>query len=314
MIVVRFTSGLGNQMFQYSLYSMLKKRYKGIEVKADLTWFYANSEHQGYELSDIFDQNEFFELEKASTLDIFRVTGLIPCFIKGKGAKKLEKFLYYPNRLFRLFSEKHFKKYRIEQTGFEDNNNIWNRIDQMDPNKNWYITGFFVEEVYYKDRLVELREELQFPNISDCANRNLLDAIRDTNSVSIHVRRGDYLDEKYNSSFKSLSIEYYKNAVEYIREKAEEPIFYIFSDDKEFIEKEFYWLEPKRIVNQNVGKQSFMDMQLMSECKHNIIANSTFSVWGALLNRNKDRIVIYPRIYMKEKDSEVKNIEGWIRL
>lgn len=313
MIVVRFTSGLGNQMFQYSLYSMLKKRYKGIEVKADLTWFYANSEHQGYELSNIFGQNEFFKLDQASILDVFRVTGLIPCFIKGKGAKKLEKFLYYPNRLIRLFSEKHFKKYRIEQTGFEDNSKIWSKIDHIDPNKNWYITGFFIEEVYYKDRLNELRVELQFPNISD-NNRGLLDAIRNTNSVSIHVRRGDYLDEKYNSSFKSLSSEYYKDAVEYIKKKVEEPIFYIFSDDKEFIKKEFNWLESKRIVNQNIGKQSYIDMQLMSECKHNIIANSTFSVWGALLNRNKDRLVIYPQIYMKEKDSEVKNIEGWIRL
>jgi hypothetical protein len=313
MIVVRFTSGLGNQMFQYSLYSMLKKRYREIDVKADLTWFYANSEHQGYELSRIFEHNEFFELEEAGTLDIFRVTGLIPCFIRGKGAKKLEKILYYPNRLLRLISEKHFKEYRIVQTGFEDNKDIWNRIDQIDPKKNWYITGFFIEEVYYMDRLDELRVELQFPNISD-NNRSLLDAIRNTNSVSIHVRRGDYLDEKYNSSFKSLSMEYYKDAVEYIREKVEEPVFFIFSDDKEFIEKEFYWLESKRIVNQNIGKQSYIDMQLMSECKHNIIANSTFSVWGALLNRNKDRLVIYPQIYMKEKDSEVKNMEGWIRL
>lgn len=316
MIIVRFTSGLGNQMFQYSLYSLLRDRFPQTEVKADVTWFYANSEHQGYELKRIFGQsgNPEFRFEEASWLELLRVKGTIPCTVKGSGAKKAENLLYYPNRVLRLFSEKHFQKYRIDQTGFEDNRTVFEKIEAIDPKKNWYITGFFIEEVYYRERLERLRRELRFPDSSDAEFRDILSGIRSTESVSIHVRRGDYLSAQYRDSFLCLSQEYYKQAAAYIRSRVKNPSFYLFSDDTEYARQAFSWLSDCTFVEGNTGSGSYRDMQLMSECRHNITANSTFSVWGALLNGHEDAVIVYPKAYMKEKDSEIKSIPGWVRL
>lgn len=316
MIVVRFTSGLGNQMFQYSLYALLRDRFPDTQVKADVTWFHANSEHQGYELKRIFERkdNPAFSLKEASAADILLTRGTLPCTVQGRYAKKAEKLLYYPNRVLRLFSEKHFLRYRIEQTGFEDNEEIYRKICAIDPKKNWYITGFFIEEIYYRDRLRALRRELSFGESEDASFQKMLSEIRNTNSVSIHVRRGDYLADKYKESFLCLTQDYYKRAVDYILRRVENPVFYLFSDDKEYVEHAFSWLPNCRVVEGNTGKNSYRDMQLMSECCHNITANSTFSVWGALLNAHEDAIVIYPKAYMREKDSEVKTIPGWVRM
>lgn len=316
MIIVRFTSGLGNQMFQYSLYSLLRDRFPETEVKADVTWFHTNSEHQGYELKRIFARrdNPLFRLKEATAADILRVRGTIPCTTEGENAKRVENLLYYPNRVLRLFSEKHFLKYRIDQTGFEDNEEIYRKIGAIDPRKNWYITGFFIEEVYYRDRLDKLRGELTFDRNGDARFQETLRKIRNTNSVSIHVRRGDYLAKQYKDSFLCLTEEYYKKAVDYICGRVDQPVFYLFSDDREYVQEAFSWLPHHVVVEGNSGKNSFRDMQLMSECRHNIIANSTFSVWGALLNNHEDAIVAYPKDYMREKDSEVKTIKGWVRL
>ena len=316
MIIVRFTSGLGNQMFQYSFYQMLKEKFPGTQIKADITWFHAYNEHQGFELERIFHhaENLEFHIDVASSWELFKVTGLIPCFVKGKWATRFEKIRYYPNRLLRLFTEKYYEKTKINQTGFEDNELIIERINKIDVTRDWYITGFFIEEDYYRHRLPVLWKHFVFREPEDMCNNNFLQEIIEKNSVSIHVRHGDYTAPQYAGRFLLLDMEYYKCAVAYIKEKVERPVFYIFSDDKEYIEQAFDWLSDKVLVNNNKGAKSYIDMQLMSNCKHNIIANSTFSVWGGLLNTNPDRLVVYPEKYMYEKDSEIKTIPGWHRI
>ena len=133
-------------------------------------------------------------------------------------------------------------------------------------------------------------------------------------SVSIHVRRGDYLNKGYTEVFINLGMDYYKKGVEVLREKIEDPVFYIFSDDKEYINSAFDWLPDKKIVDNNTGEKSYIDMLLMSKSKGLITANSTFSEWAGLLNGREDSIIIYPREYLKEKDSDVRTIPGWIRI
>ena len=120
--------------------------------------------------------------------------------------------------------------------------------------------------------------------------------------------------DTYENMFVALGRDYYKKAVEHIKERVSDPRFFIFSDDCDFVRDEFTWLDNKCVVSGNEGDSSYLDMQLMSLCKHNIIANSTFSQWGALLNNNEDHITVYPRAYLKERDNEVKNFKGWIRL
>ena len=126
MIIVRFTSGLGNQMFQYSFYRFLKDLYRDTPVKADLTWFYANNDHHGYELERIFGRvpGSGFSIEEAGKGEILKVTGLIPNIVKGggTGSKAFEKFRRYPNRIIREFTQKKREPYMIDQLSGKINN------------------------------------------------------------------------------------------------------------------------------------------------------------------------------------------------
>lgn len=328
MIIVRFTSGLGNQMYQYNFYRFLKDKYPGTAVKADLTWFYANNDHHGYELDKVFSLGKIsrYSIDEASKSEIFRVTGQIPALVKGRLAKKVVYLLGPVNRILREKSKRYSRVNRIDQLdGNIDNhyitdengnriNPLYEAVTNLDTGKDWYITGFFTEEHFYKNRIDMLKKEMIFPEISDEANKELAEKITGCNSVSIHVRRGDYLSDTYSSMFKCLGREYYEAAVKAIKEKCENPHFFIFSDDPEYIDTAFEWLPERTIVNINSGDNSFRDMQLMSKCKHNIIANSTFSQWGAILNKNEGHITVYPSAYLADEDTEVKTLPGYVRV
>ncbi len=342
MIIVRMTSGLGNQMFQYAFYRLMQERYPETEVRADVTWFHANDDHHGYELERIFADvsGSDFMLQKATTGQLFHVTGLIPNFMTGKAGRTFEKIRRYPNRIIREFTQKKCLLQRIDELElcFGDGQmsaaELYGKVMNLDTAKNWYLAGFWIEEMYYRERLLngQLQRELKFPAFSssrhtdvqldsdhvntdreNIGNAQLAADMNSCNSVSIHVRRGDYLTT-YSSDFIALGREYYEQAVAYMNEHVESPVYYIFSDDIEFIKKEFTWLQNYVVVTGNEGNHSFRDMQLMSCCKHNIIANSTFSQWGAFLNPNAGHITIYPRPYMRTKDNEVKTIPGWVML
>ncbi len=327
MIIVRFTSGLGNQMFQYAFYQLMKQRYPEVRVRADLTWFHANNDHHGYELNRIFSNTEGSEfcLEEATTWELTKITGVIPCFISGKGGPAFEKFRRYPNRLIRIFTEQKRQPYRIDELQMcfteqkAENKDavvhaLYQSVMHLDTSKDWYLSGFWTEEAYYKERLEQgiLQKELIFPKLTG-RNAELSLQIAACNAVSIHVRRGDYLT-KYASDFISLGREYYEKAVTYIEQHVESPVYYIFSDDSAFAEEEFTWIAKKVVVSHNTGDDSYRDMQLMSLCKHNIIANSTFSQWAAFLNKNEGHITVYPRQYMRQKENEKKSLANWIML
>ncbi len=312
LIIVRFTSGLGNQMFQYNLYSMLKNRYPDVPVKADVTWFYTDNEHHGFELRRIFESVEGsdFSLEEATASEIYSVSGQIPTPIKGPLAKPL-KFLLGPvNRKLREAGKcdkagitfDHLKK----KVTFDE-------LRDLDPARNYYIFGFFIEGAYYRDRIDILKKELVFPPMEG-ENAALADEMQSVESVSVHVRRGDYLSATYAGQFLCLGRDYYEAAVNIINTHMSNPRFYIFSEDADFVRSEFSWLSNKTVVDQNSGNDSFRDMQLMSKCKANIIANSTFSQWASILNVNPEHITIYPARYMADEDTEVRSLPGWIRV
>ena len=309
MIIVRFTSGLGNQMYQYNLYRLLQEIYPETEVKADLTWFYANNDHFGYELEKCFaHEKSAFSLQCASYADLLKVTGLIPNMSRDHG-RRFEKFRRYPNRILREFTQKKRAPYILDRLSQEVTKE---QILHLDTSKNWYLVGFWVEECYWRDRIDRLQKELCFDENYDDKNAELIRMIRETPSVSIHVRRGDYLTV-YAHQFQSLSRDYYEKAVAKIREILPDATFYVFSDDSDFIKSEFEWLENKVIVDHNKGDDSFRDMQLMSLCKHNIIANSTFSAWASILNKDPAHVTIYPAAYLKGEDYEQITLPNWIR-
>lgn len=316
MIIVRFTSGLGNQMFQYNLYNYLYHKFPNVEVKADITWFDQFSEHQGFELERIFkrEDNPDFVFKVASGMDIFKCSGQFHSSPGCKNPGLVNEILRYPNRLIRLFNLHKKNRVRIEQSGFEDNAVVYEQIDKINPSLNYYITGFFIEEIYYKNRIEKLGKFFDFGDDLSDNNLNYVNQIKNSQSVSIHVRRGDYLSDTYKDSFLSLPMEYYEKAVKLVKEKFDNPVFYIFSDDKDYMSKAFSWLDNKVFIEGNNGKNSFRDLQLMSECVVNITANSTFSTWAGLLNKNENKLVIYPAMYMRQKESEIKTIEGFVRI
>ncbi len=291
MILLRFTSGLGNQMFQYCFYRYLKEKY-GDNVKADLSWFDWHSEHQGFELEKIFG----IKMDRASRMEVLKASGRLPQDFAGA---------YFVNRFLRIFTEKKRERYILDEIPIDR---------ELDENMTWYLTGYYISEVYYRDRMDEIGSYFNFPDEGKMGLSSVADRIRSTVSVSVHVRRGDYLSSLYNGKFINLDMDYYKKAADTLLSEYPDALFYVFSDDKEYIRESFDWLKNKEIVTGNTGSDSYKDMYLMSICRHNIIANSTFSTWGALLNKNEGRRVIYPAKYLAGQDSELKTLEGWTRI
>jgi Glycosyl transferase family 11 len=158
------------------------------------------------------------------------------------------------------------------------------------------LDGYWQSEKYFIDCSKLIRKDFTFKNELDSYNLKLKSKIDKTNSVSIHIRRGDYVNNlNTNATHGLCSIDYYIKAVNYITERIESPYFFVFSDDIEWAKKNIMLNFPCQFISHNIGSKSYLDMQLMSLCKHNVIANSSFSWWGAWLNSNDNKIVIAPR-------------------
>ncbi len=141
--------------------------------------------------------------------------------------------------------------------------------------------------------------------------------IESTNAVSLHIRRGDYVKVKETNDFHGVcSIAYYETAIELITNKINDPVFYIFSDDMDWVKKNFNIRQNHVFVDANDAATNYEDMRLMSLCKHNIIANSSFSWWGAWLNPSSSKTVIAPKKWMKDPSIETIDLipGNWIRL
>ena len=266
--------GLGNQMFQYAFY--LAKLHKGCKVVPDISLFKNNTEpamHNGFELERVFNLNHsvVFHSKYCSQFLIMRA-----------------------------------KTHKMNCLFCKDDFNLGYQEDAV-KSKKYHMFGFWQSEKYFKDVADIVMAEFVFKEI-DQQNAALAQEMQDDSvftSVSIHVRRGDYIS--YN--FKLLGIGYYKKAVEYIESKVHNPRYFIFSDDMEAAKEIAGRLGINYIpVTLNSGVDSYKDMFLMSQCKHNIIANSSCSWWGAWLNNNANKIVIAP---CWAKDF---NCEDWITI
>ena len=177
----------------------------------------------------------------------------------------------------------------LEEEDF-DIENLKETYEENFRERSFYLHGCWTGINKYIDEMEILKKDLRFPEFTESANRRMRESMERTESVSVHIRRGDYV----GTVFDVLTLDYYKKAIEYIMQTVQSPYFYFFSDDVNYIEENFNFLDNKEIINWNRGKNSWRDMQLMACCRHNIIANSTFSQWGALLNGNPDKIVLYP--------------------
>ena len=278
MKIVNILGGLGNQMFQYALALAIKNRCED-NVRIDPRAFRGYPIHNGYELKRIF---------KVS----------IPEATVGEVMKVAYPFLNYRIwQLCRLLPKR--KSMRYEWKSMAYNERVFTNA------KTEYLIGYWQTERYFYPIRWEILKAFTFPSFEPGSkNESLGKELQQENSVALHIRRGDYLEIGNTSGI--CTIDYYKKAIAHIKEKVSPKVYSVFSDDIDWCIGQFGAIisdSDIRYVNWNKGKESFRDMQLMSLCKHNIIANSSFSWWGAWLNQNPEKIVIAPSLWM--------NSEGW---
>lgn len=285
MIVIHHWGGLGNQMFQYATGYALAKRLN-TELKIDISDYNVvttEGVQRDYEMS---------------------IFNLSPPFASKKDLNKFFK----PRRiidslLFFRYSQYIQKNYHYT----EEINDIKN---------NTMIMGSWQSEKFFRDFSTEIRKELAFKEPLRNIHNDIISLINNTNSISLHIRRGDYIShEKYNKLIGPCSIQYYEKAINIASSKVNDPHFFVFSDDLEWVKENLRIDFPHNYISSNQGKYSYEDMYLMSLCKHNIISNSSFSWWGAWLNNNPEKIVIAPNPWM-DGDLNSKDVvpETWIKI
>lgn len=289
---VAIYGGLGNQMFQYALCAALNQ--KGVKSRILFSHYLYSFHHNGFNLGNAFR----IKLDLPSTIlnMILTYGGFI-----------------YKNRISGFFLKRMVVSYRerknkyLEKEEFEFDPEVFNQQGKT-------LVGIWQAEAYFTDIKELIVREFEFRKPADKINRELIKKIVNSNSVSIHIRRGDYLNDRWKNILGVIrGTVYYDNAVNFIIGKVENPQYFVFSDDIKWA-KENLKLDNCIYVNHNKGRNSYIDMFLMSICKHNIIANSTFSWWGAWLNKNPEKIVTIPEKWIIGKNCKQMYPAQWVRI
>ena len=178
---------------------------------------------------------------------------------------------------------------------------------------NIFLKGYWQNHKYFEDYKDFILDQYIFKVDNLSGNETVLE-IKRSNSVSVHFRFGDYLVKSYHSCTDKDGFLYYKKAIRYIQKYVDNPKFFVFSDDMKYMHKHVDWFKDIKNVVYVTGNKNQVDLELMSLCKHNIMANSTFSWWAALLNKNTNKIVIYPEIWVARNRPLINYIEGWLRI
>jgi hypothetical protein len=290
MIISNIIGGLGNQIFQYAagLSLALEKKTK-FNIAIDM--FKGYSLHQGFELERVFGI-------EAKTVTRENLKDLISWRATPNARRLLNKIPY--NRLVH-------------------GNNFVSEYHNINPNLfyslpiNSYLHGYWQSNRFFNRHLNEVIESLKFKIELDIKNLDTIAKIEGGTSASVHIRRGDYLSAKNIKTYGMCSFEYYISSMSYLEERHGPICFYIFSDDtiwaKDFFSKLNFSF---KVIDHNKGDYSYKDMQLMSLCDHNIIANSTFSWWGAFINKNPEKIVISPKFWKLGLEASKVNPDSWL--
>ena len=182
---------------------------------------------------------------------------------------------------------------------------------------NILLDGYWQSEKYFADITDILRREFVVRYQQDTQSQKVANQIKSTESISLHVRRTDYVQNTLtNQIHGTCDQDYYDRAVSYIGERVINPHFFIFSDEPEWARSNLKLRFPMTIVDCNDASRNYEDLRLMSMCRHNIIANSSFSWWAAWLNPNSNKIVIAPQKWFNDDTRNTKDLipDQWIKL
>lgn len=295
MIRVALNGGLGNQLFQYAAAKTLAVKH-GTSLEFDVIPLYSKL------------QLSALATYRKPELDVFcieaQTNGML---FKNKFLYPLSKTQFFLNRFYNRWK---FNYYMEKDFAFDGS--------VMELPDNTYLDGHFQSERYFKPAEEIIRKECRFKRPLTGQNSEWEKLINNAVSVSVHIRRGDYVALQKNiQKHGTTSPEYYKKAVSYIAEKINQPVFFIFTDDVPWVREHFTLDFPFHIIGNNTtADSSHLDMQLMSFCRHHIICNSTFSWWGAWLNNKSDKTVIAPEKWFADPSINSKDIypPDWIKL
>ncbi|PZU91914.1 MAG: alpha-1,2-fucosyltransferase [Chelatococcus sp.] len=288
-VTVRLIGGLGNQLFQYAAARALAKRH-GAEVKLDLSGF------ESYGLRR-YELGAYPIAATVATADELARIGAPPQR-SGFLGRLAGRLMPRPAHHYR---EPH---YRYDPQLARQPLPI-------------FMDGYWQSELYFADAADVLRLELTPKEPLEPANADVADKIRQTKAVSVHVRRGDYVSNAHTNTYHGVcSLDYYRAAIAHIQANVTDAHLFIFSDDHDWTRDNLKFDLPTTYVTANSADRGFRDMQLMSLCKNHVIANSSFSWWGAWLNPSPSKIVVAPARWFAAGDNDTRDLlpEGWVRL
>ena len=277
--IIRFQGGLGNQMFIYAFYLSLKHKsfFSLCNIDPLDSWFV----HGGIKIHEIFSNINIYS---------YKFYRRQRKFYASKYLVPTTSYIREKHELYGVYNKSYFLPCSIV--------NIYE--------------GFWQSEQYFKGVEKKIRKAFDFElKKLNQKSKEILINIITTNSVSIHIRRCDYLE--HESFCDICNVRYYIEATNYIKQKIDNVIFYVFSDDIPWVKGNLD-IENIQYIDWNQGKDSWQDMCLMANCKHNIIANSTFSWWGAWLNKNKNKIVVSPNKWNNKKSFSDIIPENWVKI
>jgi hypothetical protein len=287
MIITKLQGGLGNQLFQYAAGRSLALRHNQ-ELYLDL--------------------GDYGKIQDGLTIRQYRLNDF-PILAKIASEEQILKLTSTGTLIEKIFNKiaPRYLKRAYTHLDFNFDSNFFKL------KKNTYIYGYWQSYLYFNKYEKVIQQELTLNSELSIENQEIFNKLKNTESVSIHVRRGDYITNKEAAKLLgSLNTEYYDLAVSFIHENIKNPHFFIFSDDPE-------WVRLNMLIDRSVivdTKSELLDLFFMSNCHHNIIANSSFSWWGAWLNQHTNKIVIAPKNWFRDAKINTDDLipKEWQRL
>lgn len=285
MIIVKLCGGLGNQLFQYALgrhlagLNQTELQFDASLLDKPHDWTYRKYGLGAFNI----------KATQATEVEIRQMTG---CFRFSKWSRVLG-----------LTSKRHF---------IEPHFHFCPSILKL--KGSFYLDGYWQSEKYFSDIAAHIREELTPTFTLSKSLESIIKQIAEVNSISIHIRRGDYLKvSKANRYLKPCDTTYYQKAIDCIAKKMDKPTFFVFSDDMAWVKQNLKLPFPTHYIEGNTPQE---DLLLMASCQHHIIANSTFGWWGAWLNPDPYKIVIAPQQWFATERFNTQDLlpDTWIRL
>lgn len=285
MITVQIKGGLGNQLFQYAAAKSLAMHLR-TSFQLDLTEF----DKQGSRSFDLDYFNAPYKVATPEEVKALEIKGLFPKILQRLRPAYRRKKYWEPHFHF----DPHF----------------------FDASPDVYLKGNRQSEKYFLPIASVIRNDFTLKKMPDKPILQKADIMQAENSISVHIRRGDYLKPEYLKYHGILSNDYYNEAIRQLEGRIDPIKIYFFSDDIEWVKTNIHLNHPYEFISGTLTHTAIEDFYLMQHCRHNIIANSSFSWWAAWLNKNPGKTVIAPKKWFNEAKLNTKDIlpSNWISI